>query len=87
MIVGQELMERTNSLTFCLRSTDKGSFAHAWVYFPFVRCLKKFLQSFFFSKPPAVLFRTPGELPGFTVAKHCTSVIEIRIAFVMNVSL
>jgi len=55
MIVGQEVMERTNSPTFCWRSTNKGSFStdmYGCIFHSF-SVWYNFCNAFFIPKPPA----------------------------------
>jgi hypothetical protein len=62
IIVAQEVMEITNSPTFCPKSNNKGSFSEDLYGGIFIRsALDKIVAMFFPPKPPVDLSGPPGE--------------------------
>jgi len=82
MIGGQEVMERTNSLNFCWRPSNKASFSTDMYgcLFLFIQCLIQFFPMPFLPKPPANRRGPSSEPPrkqvdrGSQSEKHCFEV-------------
>jgi hypothetical protein len=59
MVVGQKIMERTNSSTFCWRSTDKGSFGTDMYEYLFISSVSEAIYAILFLLKPSADRRGP----------------------------